>query len=378
MAQGIEWCVLNHNFKLLGCPAIALRMTIQPTDLRTLASAPLAGLKVIELHAIGPVPFAGRLLQTLGAHVSRVSPLSDPGLGVAMEERFDLLNAGKTAIKCDLKSAEGLAQTLELIGHADVLLEGFRPGVLERLQLAPATLLNLNPKLVIGRLSGWGTQGPLAARAGHDINYLAISGLLQSIGTAGAPHPPLNVVADFGGGAMHLVVGVLAMMARRAITGQGGVADTSILAGTIGLTPMFYGLLANGRWNLERENNLLDGMLPFYRVYKTSDDKFVAVGALEAKFYRELLEVLNLSSQIDAAVQYKPSSWASTTALFSQTIASKTRDQWAQLALAKDACLSPVLNFSEASDYAHNQANQWHIVSSDLTEPSNIITFKAL
>ena len=168
------------------------------------------------------------------------------------------------------------------------------------------------------------------------------------------------------------------MMARRAITGQGGVADTSILAGTIGLTPMFYGLLANGRWNLERENNLLDGMLPFYRVYKTSDDKFVAVGALEAKFYRELLEVLNLSSQIDAAVQYKPSSWASTTALFSQTIASKTRDQWAQLALAKDACLSPVLNFSEASDYAHNQANQWHIVSSDLTEPSNIITFKAL
>ena len=359
-------------------PTSELRALTDPTPLTTLSSAPLSGLKVVELHAIGPVPFAGRLLQVLGAHVSRVSPPNDPGLGVAMDERFDLLNAGKKAIKYDLKSSQGLSQTLALISDADVLLEGFRPGVLERLQLAPATLLKLNPKLVIGRLSGWGSQGPLAARAGHDINYLAISGLLQSIGTADAPHPPLNVVADFGGGAMHLVVGVLAMLARRAITQQGGVADTSILAGTIGLTPMFYGMMAGGRWNLKRENNLLDGMLPFYRVYKTSDQKFIAVGALEAKFYKELLEVLNLSASVDAALQYKPASWAATTALFAQTIALKPRDEWAELSANKDACLSPVLDFSEAAQYAHNQANQLYSDSGGITQPCNIIDFKTL
>jgi alpha-methylacyl-CoA racemase len=322
--------------------------------------APLDGLKVIELHAIGPVPFAGRLLQDLGAHITRVSPPNDPGLGVAMDRTFDFLNIGKTPLGLDLKNTDDHAALMTTLASADVLLEGFRPGVLERLNLAPETLTAQFPRLVIGRLSGWGSQGTLASRAGHDINYLALSGLLNAIGRNDSPHPPVNVVADFGGGAMHLAVGVLALLARRGITQRGGVAQTSILAGTVGLTPMFYGLLAGGLWNLQRESNLLDGNLPFYRIYKTLDEKFVAVGALESKFYTELLKVTGLSEMLDVKQQYKASTWAATRQAFADVFARKTRDEWAQLALHSDACLSPILDFIEATEHPHNLANQHH------------------
>jgi alpha-methylacyl-CoA racemase len=339
------------------------------------ASLPLIGLRVVELHAIGPVPFAAQLLRSLGAKVTRVSPLNDPGLGVPMPAKFDLLNAGKEIALLDLKAPLGRAQLFDLLGSTDVLLEGFRPGVLERLGLAPNTLLDKYPKLVIGRLSGWGSQGPLAARAGHDINYLALTGVLHAIGGKQQPVPPLNLVADFGGGAMHLLVGVLAKLVQRSLTGRGGAVETSITAGTIGLTPMFYGMLADGRWNLERENNLLDGGLPCYRVYACADGKHVAVGALEPKFFAQLLSLTETNSLIRAEDQYKSASWPAIAAVLTQRFATKSRDQWAALADQLDACVSPVLDFVEASTHPQALANHWFSHDAQVVGPQHMIRF---
>ncbi|MCL4745472.1 MAG: CoA transferase [Burkholderiaceae bacterium] len=322
----------------------------------TAQSAPLAGLSVLELHAIGPVPFAGMALASLGATVTRVSPPEDPALGVRGNSRHDLLNEGKHTLRFDLKQPEGLAAMHELLRDTDVLIEGFRPGVLERLGLSPALLLDRHPRLVIGRLSGFGARGPLAARAGHDINYLAMAGVLHAIGTPERPTVPLNLIADFGGGAMHLIVGVLARLVQRGISGRGGVAESSILSGTVGLTPMFYGMLADGMWRLQRESNLLDGALPFYRCYRAADGRFVAVGALEAKFYRELLEVLGVGAEVDHLRQFDATTWPRTAELFAASIASATRDEWESRATGRDCCLSPVLDFAEAARHPHNQA----------------------
>lgn len=318
------------------------------------AMQPLRGLRVIELHAIGPVPYAGQILRGLGAQVERISPPSDPGLGVDLPAEFDLLNLGKTRMAIDLKSPTGIEAALSRIGQADVLIEGFRPGVLERLGLEPRGLLERNPRLVIGRLSGWGTRGALADRAGHDINYLALAGVLEAVGPADSPVPPLNLVADFGGGAMHLLLGVLSLLVRRSIDGQGGVVETSILAGTVGLTPMFYGMLAAGVWKLDRAENLLDGGAPFYRVYGCADGRFVAVGALEPKFYRNLLRLLALDDTIDATRQYDRTHWPETAQAIGRRLAERPRDEWALRAQGVDACLSPVLNFLEASTHPHN------------------------
>ena len=323
----------------------------------TTETGPLSGLNVIELHAIGPVPFAGQLLRSLGATITRVSPPTDPGLGVPGKEKFDILNGGKRKALLDLKSAAGMKALGELLSSADVMLEGFRPGVLERLGLAPATLLAKYPKLVIGRLSGWGLKGPLADRAGHDINYLALAGILNAIGPAEKPVPPLNVVADFGGGAMHLLVGVLSKLVQRGITGRGGTVETSILAGSVGLTPMFFGMIANNAWKLGREVNMLDGGVPFYKVYKTADGKFVAVGAIEAKFYKELLELTGLTGQIDPAQQMARDSWPATVEKFTQAFATRTRDEWGELAARRDCCVAPVLDFIEAAGDRHNLDN---------------------
>jgi alpha-methylacyl-CoA racemase len=318
----------------------------------------LTGLKVVELHAIGPVPFAGMILQSLGAQVTRISPPNDPGLGLGLDPRFDVLNAGKTVCRLDLKAPGQLAQLRQQLADADVLLEGFRPGVLERLGLAPNDLLRAYPRLVIGRLSGWGDQGELAMRAGHDINYLALSGALAAIGPADHPVAPLNLVADFGGGAMHLLVGVLAQLVQRGITGRGGVVTTSILAGTIGLLPMFYGMLAGGRWRLARSANLLDGGAPFYRVYACADGRHVAVGAIEPKFYRELLELTELSGTLRVDDQYLESAWPQATAALAGAFARRNRDEWARLAAARDCCVSPVLDLVESAAHAHNRANR--------------------
>ncbi|MCO5101678.1 MAG: CoA transferase [Burkholderiaceae bacterium] len=335
---------------------------------------PLAGLKSVELHAIGPVPFAGQLLRSLGARVVRVSPPADPGLGVRVPPQYDLLNVDKEERLIDLKDGAGVDALHAELADADVLLEGFRPGVLERLGLAPSVLLEAHPRLVVGRLSGWGSRGPLAPRAGHDINYLARAGVLAAIGSREQPVVPLNLIADFGGGAMHLLVGVLAKLVQRSITQRGGIVETSILAGTVGLTPMFYGLIAGGVWNLARANNLLDGAMPFYRVYRCADGRFVAVGPLEPKFYRELLEITGLLGEIDPKDQYRAQTWPATIAKFEQRFATRTRDEWTHAANDRDACLAPVLDFAEAARDEHNLANGLYR-SEPFTQPGATIRF---
>ncbi|NJD09009.1 MAG: CoA transferase [Gemmatimonadetes bacterium] len=338
------------------------------------ANLPLSGLNVVELHAIGPVPFAGMLMRNLGATINRVSPPGDPALGVAVKKDGDLLNFGKNQLYVDLMSPAGMAELHKALEKADVLLEGFRPGVLERLGLAPATLHAKYPKLVIGRLSGWGTQGAWADRAGHDINYLALAGVLNAIGTAETPVPPLNLVADFGGGAMHLLVGVLAKVIQRSITGRGGVVEASILSGTVGLTPIFFGLMSQGLWGLKREANMLDGGRPYYRVYKTKDGRFMSVGAIEAKFYLLLLKMLGLENEIDPAKQNDPASRPTTVKRFSEVFATKTRDEWAALAVNSDACAAPVLDFAEAAKEGHNLANGLY-VSEPFPKPGAVLNF---
>jgi alpha-methylacyl-CoA racemase len=210
---------------------------------------------------------------------------------------------------------------------------------------------------VVGRLSGWGTRGPLADRAGHDINYLAMAGLLNAIGTAQTPVPPLNVVGDYGGGAMLLTVGVLAQLVRRGIDGRGGVVESSILAGSVTLSPIFYGLLAAGLWQIGREANLLDGGAPYYRVYRTADDRFMAVGAIEPKFYAQLLRLTGLAGTIDPRRQNDRSTWPDTARALAERFAQRTRDEWARDAESLDACVAPVLDFLEAAVHPHNQAN---------------------
>ncbi len=257
-----------------------------------------------------------------------------------------------------------------------MLLEGFRPGVLERLGYVPDELLERFPTLVIGRLSGFGREGPLAPRAGHDINFLALSGVLAAIGPAERPMLPLNFVADFGGGAMHLLAAVLAMLVRRGITGTGGLADTSILAGTLGLTPMFHGLLADGHWTLEREANSIDGGLPYYAIYPTADERFVAVGALEQRFYRNLLELLELDDRFNAEDQYKRDTWPALREAIAARLRERTRDDWALAAEGIDCCLSPVLDFQEAMDCEHNRVNGW-ISDVPFARPDDHVSFSS-
>jgi len=342
--------------------------------MNTKDSLPLAAIKVIEMHAIGPVPFAGMVLRQLGATVTRISPPTDPGLGVNHQPEFDLLNQGKPVLKLDLKSDSGKAALHEQLASADVMLEGFRPGVLERLDLAPVDLFSRHKQLVVGRLSGWGAKGSYASRAGHDINYLALAGILHGIGSKEEPAVPLNVVGDFGGGAMYLLLGVMAKLIQRSATGTGGLASTSILAGSIGLKPMFFGLMAAGLWNTARANNLLDGATPFYRTYQTSDARHVAVGALESKFFRALLAMTGLSDRFDASNQYDRSRWPELTDLLSQVFRTRPMDEWAALSEQTDCCVSPVLNFLEAADHPHNRANDWYS-HEPFVQPKAVIDF---
>jgi len=340
----------------------------------TVSQQPLQGLKVVELHAIGPVPYTGMQLLSMGASVARVCPPQNRAVGIPINPDADLLNRGKQEHLIDLKSTSGLAQLLAMLDTADVLIEGFRPGVLERLTLEPEKLLTQFPQLVIARLSGFGRHGCYAQRAGHDINYLSLCGVLAAIGPAEEPAVPLNLIADFGGGAMHLLNGILAKLVQRGIQGNGGMVDTSILAGTFGLTPMIHSLLANQLWSLDRQSNLLDGGLPFYRMYKTKDGKFMAVGALESGFFAQLLTLLNLHDSFNVENQYKQSEWQRMIELFSGVFITRSRDDWAADAQQMDCCVTPVLNFTEALEYEHNTDNGW-ITHTPFKHPDHLVQF---
>ncbi|MBV0896143.1 CaiB/BaiF CoA-transferase family protein [Microbacterium sp. NC79] len=310
---------------------------------------PLAGTQVVELGGIGPAPFTGMILQQLGATVTVVAR---PG-----KVLHPTLDRGKTVFNADLKSSADTARVRELVAGADVVIEGFRPGVAERLGFGPDHIASLNRAAVVGRITGFGRSGPLADRAGHDINYIALSGALGAIGPAdSAPTVPLNLVADFGGGGLMLALGVTAAILRVARTGIGEVVDTAMVDGAATLTSMIYGFVANGRWDSERGDNILDGGSPYYRTYECADGKFIAVGAIEPQFYAELVRVLGLSGQLSVSAQTDRSTWALQAELFGKAFATASRDEWEERFAGVDACVTPVLSLAEAPTHPHNAA----------------------
>src|SRR5690349_8360117 len=306
--------------------------------------APLEGLRVVEFGGIGPGPHGAMLLADLGAEVVRVERPSG-GLSVVPDASRDFLLRGRRSVSADLKSADGRATVLALIASADVVVEGFRPGVLERLGLGPSDCLAVNPGLVYARMTGWGQDGPLAQRAGHDINYLSVTGVLHAIGK-----PPLNLVGDFGGGSLYLVLGVLAALWERQRTGRGQVVDAAIVDGVASLALMIWSMKAQSVWEDSPDSNLLDGGCPFYSIYECLDGRSVAVGALEPQFYALLVAGLGLS---DLPEQMDRASWPLLRKMFAEAFLSRTRDEWAEVFGDTDACVTPVLTLEEAAAHPH-------------------------
>ncbi len=331
---------------------------------------PLAGIRVLELEALGPVPFCGMLLADLGADVLLVDRPAAPGLGFELARRTDVMLRGRRSVTLDLKAPAGVAAALELAGRADALIEGFRPGVLERMGLGPDVLLARNPKLVVGRMTGWGQDGPLAPRAGHDLDYIALSGALHAIGHEGArPVPPLNLVGDFGGGGMLLGFGVLAALLEARRSGRGQVVDAAMVEGAGLLTTMFWGMAAAGQWSDRRGENVLDSGAPWYDTYETKDGGFIAVAAIEGKFYAELLERLGLAQEALPA-QHDRAGWPVLRARFAAVIRAKTRAEWVAAFAGSDACVAPVLSFAEAKAHPHNVARGAHVTVGGIDQPA--------
>ena len=314
-------------------------------------SGPLLGVRVIELTAIGPVPFCGALLADMGADVVRLDRTVATDAGVAATAQYDFYNRNKRSVALDLKQPQAVEAALQLVAHADILLEGFRPGVAERLGLGPQVCRQRNPKLVYGRMTGWGQDGPLAQVVGHDINYLALTGALACIGQQDQPPmPPLNLGADLGGGAMYLAFGVLAALHEARNSGQGQVVDAAMIDGVSNLMSAFHAFNQDGRWSAQREANIVDGGAPYYRTYETRDGKYVSVGAIEARFYRALLEVIGLGDA-DLPEQNDRAAWPALRQKFAAIFAQRTRDQWVQAMAGKDACFAPVLSMTEAAEH---------------------------
>ncbi len=317
---------------------------------------PLAGFVVIELAGIGPAPFAGMLLSDMGATVIRVDRRDAIDIGVpGKTPKFDVLGRGRKSIALDLKSAAAVDVIKRLVAKADALIEGFRPGVIERLGLGPEVLSAINPKLVIGRMTGFGQEGPMADRAGHDINYISLAGALHGIGRKGqAPVPPLNLVGDFGGGGMFLAFGVVAALLEASRSGKGQVVDAAMVDGAAYLMAMMYGFRSAGQWQDERGVNMLDTGAPWYEVYETSDGKWLALGAIEARFYGELLTGLGLAGA-DLAKQHDRKRWPELRAIFASVIKAKSRAEWVAIFEGKDACVTPVLSLDEVAVDPHMQ-----------------------
>ena len=316
-------------------------------------SGPLRGLKVLELAGIGPSPFACMLLADLGADVLR---LERADADAAPDVTWDLLNRSRHSVAIDLKNAAGRDLVLELCEQAEALIEGFRPGVTERLGLGPEQVWARNPRLVYGRMTGYGQQGPLAQRAGHDINYIAVSGALWPVGRAdGPPVPPLNLVGDFGGGALYLALGVVAAVLSARATGEGQVVDASMVDGSASMMAMTHSFLNSGYWLEERGVNVLDTGAHFYDVYETSDRRYVAVGAIEPQFYEALLQGLGLDPSTLPA-QFERAQWPAMKERFAAIFASRTRDEWTEVFVDVDACVTPVLSPREAAAHPYNTA----------------------
>ncbi len=316
---------------------------------------PLAGVRILEFDGLGPVTFAGMALADMGAEVLRLTRSAAAGAPVFADVGGEVLHRGRPVVEVDLKDPADHARVLDLAGAADAVIEGFRPGVMERLGLGPAALQGRNPRLVYGRVTGWGQTGPMAGEVGHDLNYIALSGALHPTGEPDRPpRPPLNLVGDYGGGAMFLVAGVLAALLEAKATGRGRVVDAAMTDGSALLTGLFHAFRARGLWNDARGSNLLDGGAPFYRCYACRDGRFVAVGALEPRFYAALLAGLGVPP--DEAPQYDPSGWPALHARFEALFATRDRDDWAVHFAGTEACVTPVLSLAEAPTHPHNAA----------------------
>ncbi|KUL48363.1 carnitine dehydratase [Streptomyces sp. NRRL F-4489] len=339
------------------------------------ADGPLAGVRVVELAGIGPGPFAAMLLADLGADVVRVDRPGGAGLGI--DPARDVTNRNKRSVVVDLKRPEGVEQVLALAGRADVLIEGYRPGVAERLGVGPGACLARNPRLVYGRMTGWGQQGPLAHTAGHDIGYIALTGALGMIGPPdGPPAVPANLLGDYAGGSLYLVIGVLAAL-RHARTegGAGQVVDAAIVDGTAHLTAMIHGMLAAGGWQDRRGANLLDGGAPFYGVYETADGGYMAVGALEPRFYAEFVRLLGLGD--DAPGRDDLAAWDELRAAIAARFRTRTRQEWTAVFQDSDACVAPVLSLREAPAHPHLSARGTFTEHAGLTQPAPAPRFSA-
>jgi alpha-methylacyl-CoA racemase len=331
-------------------------------------TGPLAGLRILEIASAAPAPFACMILADLGAQVLRIDRPAAAKRGPA--PAHDPLSRGRRSVALDLKHPDAPSVVRDLAANADVLVEGFRPGVMERLGIGPDVLLADNPRLVYGRMTGWGQSGPMAAKAGHDINYIALSGALEPLGRAdAAPHAPMNLLGDFGGGGMLLAVGVLAALVERSISGRGQVVDAAMVDGSALLNTFLYGLRAQGFWSDRRGTNLLDGGAPFYDTYRTADGGWMSVGALEPQFYTDLLRGLGLADQ-DLPRQMDRADWPALRARFTEVFASRTRAEWSAVFADLDACVAPVLSPAEAPADPHNRARGAFVDVGGLTQPA--------
>ncbi len=316
---------------------------------------PLEGLRILEIAGIGPGPFAAMMLSDMGAEVLRVDRLQPSGIASGQTPAFDILSRGRRSAAVDLKHPDGVALLLDLVEQADALIEGFRPGVMERLGLGPEPCLARNPRLVYGRMTGWGQEGPLAQAAGHDINYIALAGALEPIGRQGqAPVPPLNLVGDFGGGGLMLAYGIVCALLERARSGEGQVVDAAMVDGAAALMAVFYGAQQSGFWT-ERGTNMLDTGAHFYDVYETADGKYVSIGSIEAQFYAELLERLGIDPA-ELPAQMDKTHWSELKERVAKLFKTRTRDEWCERMEGSDVCFAPVLSLAEAPEHPHNLA----------------------
>lgn len=316
---------------------------------------PLSGIRVVEFEGIGPAPYCCMLLSDLGADMVRIArPHAERGPLIPKSGQ-DPIDRGRTTVVLDLKSPTGRDEALSLLDRADALIEGLRPGVMERLGLGPAIVLGRNPRLVYGRITGWGQEGPWARTAGHDLSYIALTGALAAMGEPGRPPaPPLNLVGDYGGGGLFAAFGVLAALIHAGRTGKGQVVDAAMVDGAASQMTMIYGMLASGRWSTERGRNLLDGSAPFYRCYECADGRYLAIAAIEPQFFRVMMQGLGLDPAAwDQADREK---WPALAEEIAAVVAGRTRDQWAAVFDGTDACVAPVLTMDEAPDHPHNRA----------------------
>jgi len=327
---------------------------------------PLQGLKILEMAGIGPGPFCAMMLADMGAEVIRIDRLSHKGTG----HKANVLNRGRRSIALDLKDPAAVETVLRLVEGADALIEGFRPGVMERLGLGPDVCLERNPKLIFGRMTGWGQSGPLAQAAGHDINYISIAGALGAMGYSDrAPAPPLNLVGDFGGGAMYLLTGILAALHERTNSGQGQVIDAAMTDGTASLLSPFFGLMEMGMWTTDRQSNKLDGGAHYYGSYECSDGKYISIGSIESQFYALLLQLCEIEDE-EFLAQQDQSAWPKLREKLESLFLLKTRSDWCELLEGTDVCFAPVLDLGEAPSHPHNVARKTYVDFEGVTQPA--------